>query len=329
LKYARKEALPALYAGLTELNMSAPGFDSVADVTTCPGTDTCNLGISNSMTLARVLEDLVYNEYEEFVYNRDIKIKISGCMNSCGQHGLAHIGFHGSSLKAGLKVLPSVQVLLGGGTVGDGIGRAADKVIKVPAKRATDVLRWVLNDYRANSIENEPFHNYYDRLGKDYFYQLLKPLADLTTLKDDEFVDWGHEETFATAIGVGECAGVVIDLVATLLYESDEKKGWAEESFNNGAWADAIYHSYNVFISSAKALLLDKGINQGSQVGIIKEFDAQYVDKGEFILDGTFNDLVLQINKNEPSEEFARTYLAAANGFLSAVKVKREALVQS
>ncbi|HTI61521.1 nitrite reductase [Mucilaginibacter sp.] len=329
LKYARKEALPALYAGLTELNMSAPGFDSVADVTTCPGTDTCNLGISNSMTLARVLEDLVYNEYEEFVYNRDIKIKISGCMNSCGQHGLAHIGFHGSSLKAGLKVLPSVQVLLGGGTVGDGVGRAADKVIKVPAKRATEVLRWVLNDYRANSIENEPFHNYYDRLGKDYFYQLLKPLADLTTLKDDEFVDWGHEETFATAIGVGECAGVVIDLVATLLYESDEKKGWAEESFNNGAWADAIYHSYNVFISSAKALLLDKGINQGSQIGIIKEFDAQYVDKGEFILDGTFNDLVLQINKNEPSEEFARTYLAAANGFLSAVKVKREALVQS
>ena len=329
LKYVRKEALPALYASLTELDMSAPGFDSVADVTTCPGTDTCNLGISNSMTFARVLEDLIYSEYEEFVYNRDIKIKISGCMNSCGQHGLAHIGFHGSSLKAGLKVLPSMQVLLGGGTVGDGVGRAADKVIKVPAKRATHVLRAVLDDYRANSIENEPFHNYYDRLGKDYFYQLLKPLADLTNLKDDEFVDWGHEETFVTAIGVGECAGVVIDLVATLLYEADEKKGWADEAFANGAWADAIYHSYNVFISSAKALLLDKGINQGSQVGIMKEFDAQYVDKGEFPLDGSFNDLVLQINKNEPSEEFARTYLADANKFLDAVKVKREALVQS
>jgi len=328
LKYARKEALPALYAGLTELDMSAPGFDSVADVTTCPGTDTCNLGISNSMTLARVLEDVVYNEYEDFVYNREIKIKISGCMNSCGQHGLAHIGFHGSSLKAGLKVLPSVQVLLGGGTVGDGIGRAAEKVIKVPAKRATHVLRAVLDDYKANSLAAESFHNYYDRQGKDYFYQLLKPLADLTTLKDDEFVDWGHEETFVTAIGVGECAGVVIDLVATLLYEADEKKGWADESFNNGAWADAIYHSYNVFISSAKALLLDKGINQGSQVGIMKEFDAQYVDKGEFVLDGTFSDLVLQINKNEPSEEFARTYLASAKEFLNAVKVKREALVQ-
>jgi len=329
LKYVRKEALPALYAALTEINMSAPGFDSVADVTTCPGTDTCNLGISNSMTLSAVLEDLVYSEYEDFVLNREIKIKISGCMNSCGQHGLAHIGFHGSSLKAGLKVLPSVQVLLGGGTVGDGIGRAADKVIKVPAKRATHVLRAVLDDYRANSIEDETFHNYYDRQGKDYFYQLLKPLADLTNLTEEEFVDWGHEETFATAIGVGECAGVIIDLVATLLYEADEKKGWAEEAFARGAWADSIYHAYNTYISAAKALLLDKNINSSTQVGIIKEFDAQYVDPGEFALDGTFNDLVLQINKNEPSEEFARTYLASAKEFFEAVKAKREALVQS
>jgi sulfite reductase (ferredoxin) len=327
LKYVRKEALPALYNGLTELDLSAPGFDSPADVTTCPGTDTCNLGISNSMTLSKVLEDLIYNEYEEFIFNREIKNKISGCMNSCGQHGLAHIGFHGSSLRAGTRVLPSVQVLLGGGTVGDGFGRAADKVVKVPAKRATHVLRAVLDDYKQNSIPDETFHNYYDRLGKDYFYQLLKPLANLATLTEDEFVDWGHEETFATAIGVGECAGVVIDLVATLLFESEEKMGWANQSFANGAWADAIYHAYNTFISSAKALLLDKSINSSTQTGIIKEFDINYVTTGEFELDGTFSDLVLQINKNEPSEEFAKTYIAAANEFLRASKIKRGALV--
>lgn len=327
LKYVRKEALPALYNGLTELDLSAPGFDSVADVTTCPGTDTCNLGISNSMTLSKVLEDVIYNEYENFIYNRDIKIKISGCMNSCGQHGLAHIGFHGSSLKAGTKVLPSVQVLLGGGTVGNGVGRAAEKVIKVPAKRATHVLRAVLDNYKANSISEETFHAYYDRQGKDYFYQLLKPLANLETLTEDEFVDWGHEETFVTAIGVGECAGVVIDLVATLLFESEEKMGWADGAFDKGYWADAIYHSYNVFITSAKAMLLDKAINSSTQAGIIREFDAQYVDKGEFELDSTFNDLVLQINKNEPSEEFAAKYKEAAKQFLEASKIKRGALV--
>ena len=108
----------------------------------------------------------------------------------------------------------------------------------------------------------------------------------------------------------------MIDLVATLLYESEEKMGWANKSYDNAAWADAIYHSYNVFISSAKALLLDKGINSSTQAGIIREFDAQYVDKGEFDLEGSsFNDLVLQINKNEPSEEFATKYKQAAINF--------------
>ncbi|MDF2433406.1 MAG: hypothetical protein JWP44_3037, partial [Mucilaginibacter sp.] len=329
LKYVRKEALPALYSGLAAIELAAPGFDSPADVTTCPGTDTCNLGISNSMTLSRVLEDLIYNEYEDLIYNREIKIKISGCMNSCGQHGLAHIGFHGSSLKAGTKVLPSVQVLLGGGTVGDGVGRAAEKVIKVPAKRATHVLRTVLDNYKENSFENETFHAYYDRQGKDYFYQLLKPLADLTTLTEDEFVDWGHQETFATAIGVGECAGVVIDLVATLLYESDEKLGWANEAFGESRWADAIYHSYNVFVSAAKALLLDKNINSSTQTGVIREFDNNFVSTGEIKLDGPFNGLVLQINQNEPSEEFATSYIKQATDFLTTVKAKREELVQS
>ncbi|SEM57720.1 sulfite reductase (ferredoxin) [Mucilaginibacter gossypiicola] len=328
LKYVQKEALPALYEGLAKLELAAPGFDSIADVTTCPGTDTCNLGISNSMTMARVLEDLIYNEYEDFIYNREIKIKISGCMNSCGQHGLAHIGFHGSSLKAGAKVLPSVQVMLGGGTVGDGIGRAAERVIKVPTKRATDVLRYLLNDYKEFSPEGETYHEYYDRQGKDYFYRLLKPLADLTTLTDDEYIDWGHQETFVTAIGVGECAGVIIDLVATLLFESEEKLGWANEAYAAGRWADAIYHAYNVFVSSAKALLLDKGVNSSTQIGVIREFDAKYVEKGEFELNGTFNDLALQLNQNEPSQEFATAYLAQATEFLSRSKDKREALVQ-
>ncbi|MDB5285739.1 MAG: nitrite reductase [Mucilaginibacter sp.] len=327
LKFVRKEALPGLYEGLLALDLAAPGFDSVADVTTCPGTDTCNLGISNSMTLSKVLEDVIYNEYEDLIFNRDIKIKISGCMNSCGQHGLAHIGFHGSSLKSGLKVLPSVQVLLGGGTVGNGVGRAAEKVIKVPAKRATHVLRAVLDDYKTNSVGGETFHAYYDSKGKDYFYQLLKPLADLSTLTEDEFVDWGHQETFATAIGVGECAGVVIDLVATLLYESDEKLGWANGAYAKGLWADAIYHSYNTMISGAKALLLDKSVNSSTQAGIIREFDTYYTSTGEITIDGTFSDLVLQINKNEPSEEFATAYLQQATEFLQLVKNKREAVL--
>jgi len=323
LKFAREEGLPGLFVALKELGFAKPGFDSVADVTTCPGTDTCNLGISNSMSLSVALEEVIYEEYPELVYEKQLNIKISGCMNSCGQHGLAEIGFHGSSVKANGKVVPAVQVMLGGGTVGDGFGRVAERVIKAPSKRATDVLRVLLNDFAANVAEGENFHAYYDRQTKDYFYQLLKPLADLTNLKDEEFVDWGHEEIFVTAIGVGECAGVVIDLVATLLLESDEKLSWARASYEAGAWSDAIYHSYAVYVSAAKALLLDKGVNSSTQIGVIREFDNHYVQTGEVELKGSFNDLVLEINKHEPTEAFATAYLAGLEKFYNGIKNAR------
>jgi sulfite reductase (ferredoxin) len=323
LKFAREAGLPGLFVALKELGFAKAGFDSVADVTTCPGTDTCNLGISNSMSLSVALEEVIYDEYPELVHEKQLNIKISGCMNSCGQHGLAEIGFHGSSVKANGKVVPAVQVMLGGGTVGDGEGRVAERVIKAPSKRATDVLRVLLNDFAANVADGENFHAYYDRQTKDYFYQLLKPLADLTNLKDEEFVDWGHEETFVTAIGVGECAGVVIDLVATLLLESEEKLSWARGSYEAGAWADAIYHTYAVYVSAAKALLLDKGVNSSTQIGIIREFDNHYVQTGEIQLEGSFNDLVLEINKHEPSEEFATAYLASLEEFYNGIKAAR------
>lgn len=326
LKFVRQEALPLLFERLKELDFVKPGFDSVSDVTTCPGTDTCNLGISNSTELARVLEDLIINEYDDLIDNQDIKIKISGCMNSCGQHGLAQIGFHGSSLKAAGKVVPAAQVLLGGGTIGDGLGRAAEKVIKVPSKRTKDVVRVILDNYSQNKAGDELFNDYYDRLGKDHFYQLLKPLADLSTLTPDEFVDWGHEEIFATAIGVGECAGVMIDLVSTLLLEAEEKLQWSVESFEAGAYSDSIYHAYSVFISSAKAMLLDKGINSSTQTGIMRDFDEQYKDSQILESVESFVELVLQINKNEPSAEFARAYLGSTVDFINRIKAEKESI---
>jgi len=312
---------------LDALNLTEPGHDSIADVTTCPGTDTCNLGISNSMELSRVLESVIYKEYADFVLNKEIKIKISGCMNSCGQHGIAHIGFHGSSMKVNGRIMPTVQVLLGGGAVGNGEGRAADKVIKVPSKRAPDVLRTILDDYRSKASAYQSFLHYYDELGKDYFYQLLKPLADQTNVTDDEYIDWGQDEDFIRAIGVGECAGVVIDLVAALLVDSEEKLYYADLSLKAQAYADAIYHTYTSFINSAKALLLDKQVHSSTQIGIIKDFDTYFIETGEFNLGQSFTDLVLQISKNEPTVDFAKAYYEQAQQFLDQTKLQREAVL--
>src|SRR5690606_34153505 len=272
LKYATEKSLPHIYQLLKSLDLAQVGFDSTADVTTCPGTDTCNLGISNSTEMARVIESYIAEFHQDFIFNRDLKIKISGCMNSCGQHGLAHIGFHGSSVKAEGKVVPAAQVMLGGGTIGNGEGRVAERVIKVPTKRVLHVVDLILSDYKKNAEATENFHAYYDRQGNNYFYTLLKPLSDLTNLSEDEFVDWGHEGTFQTAIGVGECAGVVIDLVATLIYEAEEKLQWANETYQESKFADAIYHAYNAFVQAAKALLLDKGISASTQNTVINEF---------------------------------------------------------
>ena len=326
LRFVREEHLPHVFSVLQDHQLAEPGANSITHITACPGTDTCNLAISDSTAISVQLEKVMRDEFPDLIFNNAMQIKISGCMNACGQHSMAHIGFHGSSLKAPDKrVLPALQVLLGGGTLGDGAGRISDKVIKVPSKRGPETLRWLLRDYDANATEGEYFNNYYDRQGEKYFYSLLKPLTDLTNLDTDDFVDWNRSEQFLTEIGVGECASVIIDLVATLLFESEEKWDWAHEALREARFADSIYHSYSVFVSAAKALLLDKDVNVSTHHGVIKEFDKQFVETGEFTFNGaSFYEQTLQLTQREPSADFAAKFLAEAADFLKAAKVWRE-----
>lgn len=326
-RYVKAENLEYVYSVLESEGIAAAGFGSTADVTSCPGTDTCNLGISNSTGTALALSQVIEDEYPEFLYNKELAIKISGCMNSCGQHGMASIGFHGSSLKAKGQILPALQVLIGGGVLGGGAGRVADKVLKVPSKRGPDVLRSLLNDYKANGRVQETYLSYTERQGEKYFYELLKPLASLETLQAEDYIDWGQEEKFATAIGVGECAGVMIDLVATLILEAEEKLSNAEECLSNKAWADGIYHAYAGFIHTAKALLLQNGVQCNTQHGILNDFDKHFAEKGLSVGAGSFKEMVLQINKQEPSEAFANEYLERAKEFASWAKQYREQAV--
>ncbi|GAB2619680.1 nitrite/sulfite reductase [Emticicia sediminis] len=322
LRFVKAENLATVFEILSEHNLAAPGANSIVNITACPGTDTCNLAISDSTSISLELEKVMKEDFPELIEENNMQIKISGCMNACGQHSMAHVGFHGSSLKSAGKVLPALQVLLGGGTTGNGGGRIADKVIKVPSKRGPHLLRVVLNDYETNGLEGEYFNDYYDRQGEKYFYTLLKPLADLTTLVDTDFVDWGRDEIFQTEIGVGECASVIIDLVATLFYESEEKIEWAKEAFNENRFADAVYYAYQSQVNTAKALLLDKNINCSTQHGIISEFDKHF--EAEF--GGNIKDQILQINKNEPSKDFAVDYISVSEEFVKQAILVRETI---
>ncbi|MFY7878595.1 MAG: HEPN domain-containing protein [Lacibacter sp.] len=328
-RFIKEEHLAYIYSVLEAEQLAAAGFGSVADITACPGTDTCNLGISNSTGTALALSEVIEEEYPELLYNKDISIKISGCMNSCGQHGMASIGFHGSSLKSKGQVLPALQVLIGGGVLGSGEGRISDKVIKVPSKRGPDVVRYVLNDYKTQAEAGESFLKYSERRGDRYYYELLKPLADLETLQNEDFIDWGQQEKFATAIGVGECAGVMIDLVATLILEGEEKIANSEECLKNKAWADGIYHAYAAQVHTAKALLLQKGVQCNTQHGILNDFEKNFTETGLYDAAPSFKSLVLSMNEHAPSEEFAQSYLAQAKNFIAFAKQFRETAVLS
>lgn len=325
LRDIRAQDLETVYRKLGELKLASPGFDSTHDITTCPGTDTCNLAITSSYGITRVLEEMMVNEYPDLIHNSDIKIKISGCMNGCGQHSSSNIGYHGSSLKHGQHVLPALQILLGGGFSGPGIGQVGEKVIKIPGKRGPQSLRLLLDDYLANAFEGEYFNVYYKRKGKSYFYQLLRPLADLSTITEEDFRDYDHDEIYKTEIGVGECAGVMLDLVSSTLIEAREKLLLSQELLSAEQWADAIYHAYGTMITGAKALLLGEGVATNTQHGIMKDFDEHF---GDYFCpaenkDG-FRQIVLTINKNEPTEEFARYYIGNAKEFLDYIRSYRE-----
>jgi len=324
IRHVKEELLPLFYVELSKLGFTELGYNSTSDITACPGTDTCDLGISSSTGIAVELERILKEEYPEYINNKEIAIKISGCMNACGQHNMAHIGFQGMSIKVGALQAPALQVLIGGGILGNGKGRFSDKLVKVPSRRGPEALRLLLNDVENNQLEEENFLEYYDRKGKTYFYDLLKPLSDITNLDNNDFIDWGHDENYVKAIGVGECAGVVIDLIATLLFESEEKLTNAKEALNANQLSDSIYHSYTALVNTAKALLTSEGVKTNTQAGIIQNFDTHFVASNTIELSTTFAALIYQIKEEKPTKEFAESYLLDANNFYKTVDVFRK-----
>ncbi len=324
IPFVKESSLPYIYTELHKMGLAEAGYNKALDITACPGTDTCNLGIASSTGIAEVLEKVIASEYPDYINNPDVVIKISGCMNACGQHNMAHIGFQGMSIRTKEKlVAPALQVLLGGGNLGNGNGRFADKVIKIPSKRGPDALRLILDDYESHGA-GVGYENYYEAKGQLYFYDLLKPLSATDNLIPSDFIDWGNSEKYEQAIGIGECAGVVIDLVATLLLESDEKIANAQLALQEQKWAAGIYHAYSAMVNAAKALLTLEDTKTNTHASIIADFDKIYVQSNRLNLGFSFEEKVLAINTTAPTEEFAREYTSEAAAFLKKVDTFRQ-----
>lgn len=281
LRHVPERLIEPVYNELAAIDLVDYGYGTSLDITACPGTDTCNLGIANTTAASNALEEILRNEYSELWNTKDyISIKLSGCMNACGQHMIANIGFQGMSMNAkDRRVIPAAQILLGGGVLGNGKGAFADKVIKIPSKRIGTALRYILNEFAKSDKRN--FLSFYEEKGEKYFYDLLKPLAEIAEPEDALFFDWGQEEHYKKEIGVGECAGVVIDLVATLFVEAEDKLGLMQEALEQRLWADAQFHGYSAVVQASKALLIAEGKRTNSHAAIINQFEEIFVESGD------------------------------------------------
>ncbi|MEO9534148.1 MAG: nitrite/sulfite reductase [Crocinitomicaceae bacterium] len=334
IRFVPERYLGNLYNRLVELGFADFGANAITDITACPGTDTCNLGITGTYVAASEIEKLMYAKYESIVLSGDINIKMSGCMNSCGQHSVSDIGFHGSTIKKDGSTYPALQVLLGGANYGNGESRFGDKVIKVPSKRVLSVIEIILDDYLNNRLDNEKFNAYYLRREKIYFYDLLKNVADVLgwresqnekhselsreALEEDELLDWGAKQKFKPEIGIGECAGVKIDLVRTLLYEAYEKVEEGQYFIEQGKFRDAVYTAYSSLIQSAKSFLVKNGQKTNSKHQISEAFEAYYPQIQSKFLAPSFRELLNEKETNV-DRKFAREYVQQAERFHLAI----------
>ncbi len=315
LRSIKKENLLALYQALTKIGLDRAGFHKINDIVACPGTDTCNLGIASSMGLAKKLHDVIEHEFHDLIAQHQISIKISGCMNACGQHTIADIGFQGMTIKSNGAIAPATQVLLGGGVFRDGKGSFADKILKVPAKRTPKVLRWLLKDFKKNRENEELYKEYVARKTSNYFYQNLKHFSEIRDLTADDFVDWGNQNKYKKAIGIGECAGVTIDLVQTLLFDAEEQLEKAQQEYKNSNWSNSIYYSYAAQIRAAKALLTTVNAKINAHDSIIEAFD-EHFKVYENNVGTRYSETARLIQTQKPTESFALQYAEEAKKLL-------------
>jgi len=275
-------SLPSLHASLDALQLARAGAEDLGDVISCPGTDTCGLGITASKSLGRVLTGQLQLNGESDSEIRKITIKISGCPNSCAQHHVATIGFHGLADKFDGRLLPAYQLHLGGRITPQGVQFGQLFPLKFPAKRVPDVVQRLLSLYRVERQPSESFIGYVDRMGKAYFHAALLPLAKPAgTGAEDAFHDWGDPTDYTLADhGPGECGAAAVNFIAQHFEDSAYELDHAKVLLLKNRPFDAATRADLALIASVKALLTMEGIEPISHDEALREFEARVIGQG-------------------------------------------------
>ena len=209
LRWVRDESVYEVWLALASIGLADHGADEITDVVSCPGTDSCKLGITSSMGLNRAVSERLGAIDPQDLLTRAIHVKISGCPNGCSQHHIANIGFYGASIKVGDHTIPAYVPHIGGGYEGGEVRYGQRLKARLPAKRVPEAIeRWIAL-YESERRDGEQFNEFADRVGTTSFEQRVKDLAlpaefSLQTL--DLFIDWNRSGPFAVERGEGECA---------------------------------------------------------------------------------------------------------------------------
>ena len=208
LRWVRDESLYEVYTRLEALDLADSGADTISDVVSCPGTDSCKLGITSSMGLNRAIQERVAELGISDPLVQKLHIKMSGCPNSCGQHHLGNIGFHGAAMKVEGHQLPAYHAFIGGKYEG-GMRVGTQLKLRLPAKRTPDAVQRWIELYQSERQGSEEFNDFFDRAGKVRFEDAVKDLTIPGDFSDDNksmFIDWTKYELYVLERGEGECA---------------------------------------------------------------------------------------------------------------------------
>jgi sulfite reductase beta subunit-like hemoprotein len=204
LGFVPLRVLPRVYRALQELDLAGAGAEEIDDVVTCPGAYSCNLALTKSMNLGAALADEVRDHPDAKV--RKLKIKISGCPNSCGQHWIGDLGFYGNARKIDGKEVPYYLMLLGGGYDTDGMMRFGVAIQSIPARLAPVAVKRVLDHFVANRQQSETFRDYVLRHKVETFRTMTNDLVKPAELFPEMYLDWGDDVQYSLQLGRGECA---------------------------------------------------------------------------------------------------------------------------
>jgi sulfite reductase (ferredoxin) len=282
LRWISEADLPEVYAALQAIGLGAPGAGTIVDVTSCPGTDTCKLGIASSRGLAGELRQRMAEKshtMDEAVQN--LHIKVSGCFNSCGQHHVADLGFYGVSRHSGNYTVPHFQVVLGGewthnaGSYGLAVGA-------VPSKRIPEVVERLTGRYVADRTKGETFQAFIQRIGKVEIKTMMEDLTKMPTHDEDPtlYTDWGDTREFTIGdMGVGECAGEVVSHAEFGLAAAERQVFEGQVQLDQGAYQQAGELAYASMLKAVRTLVEEEFYDVPDNADrIVEEFRTRFYD---------------------------------------------------